>query len=113
MNLYFAASLCALGMTVGQLLFKWGANLLNKATHVWQLDVMAVLMTAVGLYGLTTLGWIWILQRADLGRIYPFMAFAFVLVPIASHFVFGERLTLMHVAGSVLILAGIAISSQG
>lgn len=112
MNLYFAAVFCVVGMTLGQLLFKAGADLLTHAASPFQTKALVVLSVAVCLYGLTTLGWIWILQRVELGRIYPFMALAFVLVPVASHFVFGERLTFAQLVGSTLILIGIAVSAQ-
>lgn len=112
MNTYVAATLCVIGMTAGQLLFKTSADMLNGAASALEPRVLAVLCAAVGIYGLTTLGWVWILRFAELGRIYPFMALAFVLVPLASHFVFGERMTSNQWVGSLLILAGIALSAQ-
>lgn len=112
MNPYLAATLCVIGMTAGQLLFKATAEMLNGADSALQPRVLAVFGVAVGIYGLTTLGWVWILRYADLGRIYSFMALAFILVPLASHFVFGERMTTNQWLGSLFILAGIALSAQ-
>ena len=45
-----------------------------------------------------------------LGRVYPLMAWAFVLVPFGSHIVFGERFQPQYFIGVALIMAGIVIA---
>src|SRR5690606_41278160 len=62
------------------------------------------LLAAMMLYGITSVGWVWVLQRIELGRVYPLMALAFVLVPVASHFVFGERFQTQYFIGVALIM---------
>jgi drug/metabolite transporter (DMT)-like permease len=56
------------------------------------------------------MAWIWVLQKADLGRIYPLMALAFVIVPIGSHLVFGERFPPQYFVGVALIMIGIVVT---
>ncbi len=48
--------------------------------------------------------------KNELGRVYPLMALAFVLVPIGSHFVFGERFQPQYFVGVAIIMVGIFIT---
>jgi drug/metabolite transporter (DMT)-like permease len=41
-----------------------------------------------------------------LNRAYPLFALAFIIVPLLSHFAFGERLSLPYLGGTLLIIAG-------
>ena len=105
------ALLCVLGMAAGQLLFKIGADGLTASGGRLLSTGGAVLAGALALYGLTTIAWIWVLQRADLGKTYPLTALAFVLVPVASHFVLGESFTPRYAIGCVLLVAGIVLTT--
>jgi drug/metabolite transporter (DMT)-like permease len=59
------------------------------------------------LYGITSIAWVWVLQKTDLGRVYPLMAIAFILVPIGSYLIFGERFQSQYFVGVVLIIIGV------
>lgn len=65
------------------------------------------------LYGFATLLWIWILSRVPLSRAYPFVALGVVLVPLASIYVFGERVRPNFWLGVALIFAGIIVTQFG
>lgn len=108
-----AALAVVCGMAAGQLLFKFGADLLNRHDGAILSPAGAVLGAALALYGLTTVGWIWVLQRSDLGKIYPLMALSFVLVPLASHLLLGEQFSWRYGLGCALIVAGIALTARG
>lgn len=106
------ALLCVCGIAAGQVLFKLAANALAaNGGKLWSTGG-AILGSALVLYGVTTLAWVWVLQRAELGKIYPLMALAFVLVPVASHFVFGEAFTWRYGVGCVLLVAGVVLTSS-
>lgn len=106
------ALLCVCGIAAGQVLFKLAANALAaNGGRLWSAGG-AILGSALVLYGLTTLAWVWVLQRAELGKIYPLMALAFILVPVASHFIFGEPFTWRYVVGCVLLVVGIVLISS-
>ena len=107
---YVMALLCVVGIASGQVLFKLSADSLHRVGTLLDAGTMLLLVLSFSLYGLTTVGWIWILQKASLGRLYPFMALSFVLVPLASHFVFGERFAPQYFAGVALIVAGIVVA---
>lgn len=104
---YLIAFICVVGMAVGQILFKLTAISAKEMETYFALKPMLYFCSSIGLYMLTTLAWIWILKNAPLGRIYPLTAFAFVLVPLASYFCFGERFQTGYYFGVALIITGI------
>jgi multidrug transporter EmrE-like cation transporter len=55
--------------------------------------------------------WLLTLRRTDLGYAYPFMALGFVLVPVGSTVLFGERLPPLQIVGLALIVLGVGISA--
>ena len=105
------ALLCVLAVSTGQLMFKKAA-----LTLPGNLSVLAVLhngwlLGAFIVYGVTTLGWVWILRHAPLHLVYPFMGLAFVVVPILAWAFLGETLGWRTLAGGALILAGVTLAS--
>ena len=64
-------------------------------------------IAALFVYGTATLLWIVLLQRVPLSRAYPFAALGFVLVPLASAWLFGERISVPYVLGAAFVIVGI------
>ena len=95
----------------GQLLLKSGARrlaglggfefLLAAARDVRVLSGLAAWIA-------WTLCWLYVLRVAPLSKAYGLTSLAYVLVPLASVYIFGEQVRRMHVAGIILIVAGIA-----
>lgn len=110
MNVYAAAVLCAVGMAAGQILFKISSALHAQSGTFFSMKTAAAFLTAMLLYGVISIVWVWVLQKSELGRVYPIMAMAFILVPIASHFFFGERFTPQYFIGVMFIMFGIYIT---
>jgi drug/metabolite transporter (DMT)-like permease len=110
MTHYLVAIMCVIGIAVGQILFKFSAASLQRSGSFFDSRTMLILVSAFALYGLTTIAWIWVLQKAELGRIYPLMALAFVLVPVGSYFVFGERFQPQYFVGVAMIVTGIVVT---
>jgi multidrug transporter EmrE-like cation transporter len=108
---YFVAVLCVIGIAGGQILFKLCATSLHRTGSFFAVQTATTLFFALALYGITTIAWIWVLQKLELGRVYPLMALAFVLVPIASHFIFGEQFKVQYFFGVALIMAGIVVAA--
>lgn len=107
---YVVAVLCVLGLVFGQVLFKISASSLTQSGSFFNIKTAATLLAAMSLYGITSVAWVWVLQRIELGRVYPLMALAFVLVPLCSHVVFGERFQSQYFVGVAIIVAGIIIA---
>lgn len=107
---YLLALVCVIGIAAGQILFKMSSISLQKSGSWLDIQTLTVLFSAFALYGLTTVLWVYILQKADLGKIYPLMAFAFAIVPIGSHFFFGERFQPQYFLGIAMIIMGIMLT---
>jgi multidrug transporter EmrE-like cation transporter len=55
--------------------------------------------------------WMLAIERLEVGFAYPFMALSFVLVPLGSTVLFGERMPPVQLFGLGLIVAGVAVSA--
>ena len=110
MFVYIIALVCVIGLAIGQILFKIGAASLAQTGSFFALPTFIRLSAALTLYGIMSIAWIWVLQKIELGKIYPLMALAFVLVPIGSHFIFGERFHIQYFVGVTFIVLGIIIT---
>lgn len=108
---YSIALLCVCGLAAGQVLFKISADLFSAAGTVFSIKPLSVLFAAVVLYGITSLAWVWVLQRTQLGKVYPLMALAFAIVPLASYFIFGEKFSLPYFYGVLMIMLGVVLTS--
>lgn len=66
-------------------------------------------MSGASLYGIGFLMWYWILTRVPLSIAFPIAAGGLAVgTQIAGHFVLKESLTYTHLAGVLLIVAGIS-----
>ena len=101
---------------LGQLFLKAGAR------HLAGLDRLEFLLAAarnaqvvsgLAAWAASTVCWLYVLQVAPVSRVYPLSSLTYVLVPVASLFVFGEQLRLLHVVGMVLILTGVTCLLSG
>lgn len=110
MLVQIVAVLCVIGLALGQILFKVSATSLSESGSFFALKTATTLFTAMTLYAITSIAWVWVLQKVELGRVYPLMALAFVLVPLGSHFVFGERFQPQYFVGVALIMIGIIVA---
>ena len=108
-GIHLLAILCVLGIAIGQVMFKYSAIAINQAGSIFAMQPLLLLSGTMALYGITSIGWVLILRHADLGKIYPIMALAFVFVPIGSYFLFGEKFSGGYFAGSALIAAGLIL----
>jgi drug/metabolite transporter (DMT)-like permease len=110
MIIYVTAFICVVGLAIGQILFKASATALAQSGSFFAFKPAATLLAAMCLYGITSVAWVWVLQKVELVRVYPLMALAFVIVPILAHFSLGESINLNTFAGAGLIAIGIWIS---
>lgn len=110
MNRYFVLILCVFVASFGHVLFKSSANTLKNLSSFWMIAFEPVFISAMFLYALTTVGWIWCLQELPLSKAYLFMALAYVFIPLLSWAFFGELPTWQYFMSSVLIVFGIVVA---
>jgi drug/metabolite transporter (DMT)-like permease len=101
--------ICVIAISFGQILFKKvGLEVQVVGGWLdWKIFIMTVLAFTV--YGSATILWISILRTVDLTKAYIFMSLSFIIVPILSNIIFGERLSQSFLAGMVLIVTGIFV----
>jgi drug/metabolite transporter (DMT)-like permease len=109
-SLVLSVIFCVLGMSIGQLLFKQAAMSLPSLA-LRDLLQSGWFLLSIALYGVTMLGWVWILRQAPLYLAYPFMGLAFLIVPVLAWLFLGEPLHWRTLAGGALIMAGVALAS--
>lgn len=110
MIIYLAAIFCVAGLALGQILFKLSATALSVSGTFLSIKPAAIFFAAMCWYGIISVAWVWVLQKVELGRVYPLMALAFILVPLGSHLVFGERFQPQYFIGVAIIIIGIVFA---
>ena len=105
----------------GQLVVKWQVDLagafpveggdriiflLRLLINPWVISSMAGALLA-------GIAWMTALTRLHLSHAYPFMGMTFIAVLILSGVLFNEPMTWQKTSGVLLIMSGIALSSQG
>jgi multidrug transporter EmrE-like cation transporter len=96
-------------LAIGQVMFKQ-VGLAIRADGLLSLFCQPALYAALGIYGFSTILWIWILSRISLSQAYPWVAAGMAIVPLSGWYVFGERVDPLFWVGVGLILAGIMIT---
>jgi len=110
--LYLGVLACVLCIGLGQVLFKATAVAIEQSGTVFAMRPLMIFGSAFVLYSATAVGWVLLLRHVDLGKIYPFNALAFVVVPALSAYFFGERFGPTYFAGALLIGAGIMLCAR-
>jgi multidrug transporter EmrE-like cation transporter len=109
--------LCAIVFSVaGQLFLKAGAQQLTGIGRVEFLLAAARdirVMSGLVAWIASTLCWLFVLRVAPLSRAYGLTSLTYVLIFLASVFLYGEQVRRLHVVGTVLIVIGIAFLLSG
>jgi multidrug transporter EmrE-like cation transporter len=58
-------------------------------------------------YVVSAASWLVILSRVDLSLAYPLISIGYILVVILSKYLFGEPVTSLRIAGTLLVCAGV------
>jgi multidrug transporter EmrE-like cation transporter len=114
-TMVFILSAVAFSAT-GQLLLKSGAQGLAGLSGVDFLigaarDVR--ILAGLAAWVAWTVCWLYALRVAPLSRAYGLTSLTYVLIPLASVYLFGEHVRRLHVVGITLITAGIACVLAG
>lgn len=118
----YAYVLATVLLTVyGQIVIKWrvlGAGAMpedagGRIRFLAGLFLDPWIMGALAAAVLAAAFWMAAMTRLPLSQGYPLTSLAFVLVMIASAVFFNEPLTPWKIAGTLLIVAGIVVGSQG
>jgi drug/metabolite transporter (DMT)-like permease len=109
----WAAILCVIGMSIGQVLFKVSAVSLNESGSIFSPRTFLILAGTFFVYVAVSVGWVWVLRKAHLGEVFPFYSLAYILVPLASYYFFNEQFSSGYLLGVALIIAGLLLCGRG
>ncbi len=100
----------------GQILLKLGASRIGPTTEVglllWRIVTSPPILAGFALYGVAGLLWISVLSRAPLSLAYPMLSLGYVIVLLASAYLFGETIPAARVAGIAAIVLGLVLVSS-
>ena len=102
--------------TVGQLFLKSGAQRLAPLGRLEFLLAAARdvhVLSGLVAWIASTLCWLYVLRVAPLSIAYGLTSLTYVLIFLASVYVFGEQVRPLHVMGTVLIVLGVACLLTG
>lgn len=98
-------------MSAGQILFKMAArDMARTDSFANQVLLNHNLWLALVVYAGATVFWVLLLRHLPLTIAYPFVALAFLVVPLLSHWLLGEPLRWQNLVGALVIVAGVWIS---
>ena len=122
MDMHYIYILITIILTVyGQLIVKWQVSLAgafpvsgwDKTLYLGKLLISPWVMSAMAAALLAGMAWMAAMTKLNLSYAYPFMGLTFILVLILSGVFFDEPMNWQKTVGVLLIMGGIALSSQG
>lgn len=111
---YAFAFMAVVAIMAGQFLFKKVALAIMGqplAQAVRNSEAVLYFLLAAAIYGAATVFWVLALRQLPLSRAYMLMAIGFVLVPVVSHFAFGEPMSARFFVGAALIAVGVVVTN--
>lgn len=105
----------------GQILLKHGMTRMGEVTIVanqlplfmWRLATNPYVVGGLALYAGGTIFWLAALSRVDLSFAYPFASLSYIIMLLASWQLFNENISMMRLAGTIVIGFGVFLISRG
>ena len=109
-----------MGGALGQILLKKGMSSMGPLTLsidqaipiLWKMSTNPYVIVGLGIYVMSTFFWLTALSRVDLSYAYPFASLSYVIMLIASWWLFDENISLLRVTGSIVVLVGVILISR-
>jgi multidrug transporter EmrE-like cation transporter len=115
MQNYIILAIAVITAVISQLLFKKGITIFGeigistKNISDLIINIFRNPFILIGLisYGISFIVWLIVLSRMKLSVVYPITSMNFILVLLASHYFFGEKLSIIQIGGFLLIIIGV------
>lgn len=79
----------------------------------WKLAFEPHILGGLACYVVSVVVWILALSRVNVSIAYPVLSLGYVVVAVASWFLFGETLNALRIAGIVVIIVGVYLVTRG
>lgn len=100
-------------ISIGQILFKRSSETLSGPDGpIWGLIASPHFWTALVMYGLATVAWVFVIRDMPIGRAYMFMALSYIYIPLLSLLFLSESITAPQIIGALIICVGIVVSGM-
>lgn len=98
---------------VGQIAFKYGAmQMVAQPGNTLLEKIKWPIVLGLFLYGISTIIWIMALKKVELSYAYPMISLGYIVVFIASYFLFNESIGWLRIGGMLFILTGIVLVAK-
>lgn len=112
-NLVLVVSAVLLG-SVAQLFLKFGVgkigviNLSDQSfvSLIFKITTQPFILIGVSLYGISFFIWLIAISKVEISTAYPMLALGFIVNAIAAHYVLGEQMNILKIAGIFFIIIG-------
>ncbi len=109
-----------LGGALGQILLKKGMGSMGPLTLslgklgelLWRIGTNPYVIAGLAIYVTGTVFWLVALSRVDLSYAYPFASLSYVVMLVAAWLLFKEDLSLLRLAGTVVVCVGVILISR-
>jgi multidrug transporter EmrE-like cation transporter len=103
-----------------QLLLKAGMNqighfeftLANVLPVSFKVMANPPIVLGIFFYLISVVVWLLVLSRAQVSYAYPMLSIGYIVSAVAAYYFFGESLTVMRVAGIIVIMVGVYMISR-
>ncbi|HXV74271.1 MAG TPA: EamA family transporter [Sphingomonadales bacterium] len=103
---FFQILLVVLGIAGGQVLFKMSGQQITGGGFL-KAFLNPYFFSALLVYGVCTVLWVYLLRDVPLGRAYPAVSLTFLIVPLLAWALLGEPFGKFALLGGALIVAGV------
>jgi drug/metabolite transporter (DMT)-like permease len=79
---------------------------------IWQMGTNVYVFLGLAIYVLSVVFWLAALSQVDLSYAYPFASLSYIVMLTASWFLFHENITLLRVAGTLVICIGVLLIAR-
>ena len=98
---------------VGQIAFKYGAmQMVAQPGNTLLEKIKWPIVLGLFLYGISTIIWIMALKKVELSYAYPMISLGYIVVFIASYFLFNESIGWLRIGGMLFIMTGIVLVAK-
>ena len=94
-------------VSIGQIIFKYLSQIINIGGGLNKIILFGLIGFLISGFG--SLIWIYALRYVSLTKNYSIFGLTFIIVPILSHLIFGEKINYNFIFGSLLIFLGILL----
>jgi drug/metabolite transporter (DMT)-like permease len=101
---------------IGQILLKVGANKLGNINTsiegLFSIIKNYYILVGLVLFGTSFLLWVKILTKNELSYVYPMVSVSYIIIILASKFLFNEPFTANKIIGIIAIISGVFIINK-